>query len=161
MNSEYVGHLVDADDEALLNVLRQDGVDFEMSLVPNLSEPQKRRKSAAPVLWVTLYGPLEIADDLGKTLQELDLYLQDPVHSHMRLPYHNPHLFGPKEGPNLLDQLESNPTVTTETLSPVDILAQFVTSNEELEEIPGSPLLRTPLLRLVSLQRQHFTLLMD
>ncbi|KAK4464980.1 SNF2 family N-terminal domain-containing protein [Cladorrhinum samala] len=146
LNSEYVGHLVDADDEALLNVLRQDGVDFEMSLVPNLSEPQKRRKSAAPVLWVTLYGPLEIADDLGKTLQELDLYLQDPVHSHMRLPYHNPHLFGPKEGPNLLDQLESNPTVTTETLSPVDILAQFVTSNEELEEIPGSPLLRTPLL---------------
>ncbi|KAK4221968.1 SNF2 family N-terminal domain-containing protein [Podospora fimiseda] len=142
-NNELLG-LVNADDLALLNLFRQDGIDMELCLVPDQSTTHKRRQAPKSTLWVTLSGPLDIADDLGKTLQDLDLYLQDPIHSQMRLPYHNPQLFGPKDAHNLENETSSDPSITVEMLSPSNLLPEFV-SNEDLEETEGSSILKTSL----------------
>ncbi|KAK3989021.1 SNF2 family N-terminal domain-containing protein [Cladorrhinum sp. PSN332] len=144
LNNEYLGS-IDGNDLALLGVFRQDGIGFELCLVPDQSTNYKRGQTRKPTLWVTLHGPLDIADDLGKTLQDLEMYLQDPIHSRTRLPYHNPQLFGPKDTHSLADQLSHpDPTVAIESLSPSDLLAQFV-SNEDLPETEGSSMLKTSL----------------
>jgi hypothetical protein len=144
LNREYLGS-IDSNDLALLDVFRQDGIGLEFCLTPDSSTTHKRGQTPKPILWITLHGPLDIANDLGKTLQDLELYLQDPIHSRLRLPYYNPQLFGPKDGYSSMNGGgQTAPLVGVETLSATDLLAQFV-SNDGLPETEGSPILKTRL----------------
>ena len=55
---------------------------------------RKSSRSSVPwpcVLDITVYGPLDIFDEIGSWLQEYDVYLQDPQVCHLDVRYCNPH----------------------------------------------------------------------
>jgi hypothetical protein len=103
---------------------------------------------------VTLYGPRDIASDLGETLQKLELYLQDPIHSLRDAAYFNPQRFfqdsnarttcfqiGPQE-PELHTQFDDEKVVVTDVL-------ESLTTESKLHETWGSEYLKTELKRQV------------
>lgn len=133
-------------DADLLDLFRKEGIDFELLFVLNDG------RSESGMLWVTLYGREAIAQPLGETLQELDIYLQDPLHATRDLPYHNPHRFGTEtylrttdivRGANS-DHAVKKKQIVTHT----DLLSEFA-SEDCLRETEESTVVRTRLRRCV------------
>lgn len=51
-------------------------------------ETQKTPRSSAPVecfLEITVYGPLELFDEIGTWFEQSEVYLQDPRHCHLEV----------------------------------------------------------------------------
>lgn len=103
-------------------------------------------------LWITLYGSREIAQGVGSTLQEAELYLQDPAFSLTDVEYFNPQRFTNTEGSRTADfrtVLSDEDEILAgldETLMALDVLKR-VTSTTVRHETSGSYYLRTELQR--------------
>ncbi len=139
------GHLERYDRE-FLDLFRREEVDFDILFVPNDSKPNKG------VLWVTLYGHPEIANELGETLQDLDIYLQDPLYAARDVVYCNPHRFGREPNLRTSDILQKTTRkldIKKQEISPSQLLAEFV-SEDHLPETKESKYVRTQLTRYTS-----------
>ncbi|KAK0378998.1 DNA repair protein rad5 [Colletotrichum limetticola] len=114
-------------------------------------------------LWITLYGPREIAQVVGSTLQEAELYLQDPAFSLTDVEYFNPQRFTNAEGSRTADfrtVLSNEDEVSAgmdETLVAIDVL-KSVTSTTVRHETSGSYYLQT---ELQSHQKQGLTFMLE
>ncbi|KAK8031327.1 hypothetical protein PG990_001061 [Apiospora arundinis] len=107
--------------------------------------------SVETVLRVILYGEPKTGQPLGDTLQDLGLYLQDPINAQRDVIYWNPQRFYNDPGSRtwLLDKEASDETmVHSEHIDPVDALRGFV-SAIEWPETTGSTFLRAHLHRQV------------
>ncbi|KAF2441419.1 hypothetical protein P171DRAFT_474960 [Karstenula rhodostoma CBS 690.94] len=58
------------------------------------SMPRRLKSAASQVpctLSITVYGPMDLLDEIGDWFQSRNVYLQDPIASHFDVPYCNPH----------------------------------------------------------------------
>ena len=102
-------------------------------------------------LEITVYGPLELFEEIGSWFQEYEIYLQDPGLCHLDVKYCNPQKLSS-------DDLDSSPMVS-EVISRASEVAQLqditgrpelldiLTSHAELEETPQPLVVRTALQR--------------
>ncbi|KAK1463569.1 hypothetical protein CCUS01_08256 [Colletotrichum cuscutae] len=103
-------------------------------------------------LWITIYGPPEMAKGVGTALQQAELYLQDPTFSLADVEYFNPQRFTNTEGIRTVDFRTVHPSRNEvvsneeETLVVMDLLHD-VTSTTMRHETSGSRYLQTELQR--------------
>lgn len=140
----FYGNLA-SNDAKLLQLLANEGLEYDLHWIP---EPEPRR--IAGIMWVTIYGCREIAEDLGDTLQMIGVYLQDPIHAEKDVIYWNPHKFKNIDGlrtSHLKATWQSSiHAQSSRDLGTADFLNRFV-SEDNLPETQGSALLRTRLKR--------------
>lgn len=138
-------------DTQLLDLFSQEGIDFELLWVPARAQKGSKTDKKAAV-WATIYGLRELASGLRDLFHDLDLYLQDPIHSLRDVTYFNPQRFF--NDPEIrtsnfqvtsLNQ-EQISTVKDEDLVVTDVL-NGITAESILHETPGSLYLLTELLR--------------
>ncbi|KXH44711.1 DNA repair protein rad5 [Colletotrichum simmondsii] len=114
-------------------------------------------------LWITLYGSREIAQGVGSTLQEAELYLQDPTFSLTDVEYFNPQRFTNTAGSRTTDfrtVLSDEDEVSAgmdETLVAIDMLKSVISKTVQLET-SGSYYLQT---ELQSHQKQGLTFMLE
>ncbi|KAH8743203.1 SNF2 family N-terminal domain-containing protein [Diaporthe sp. PMI_573] len=147
----YCGTLA-SNDEKLLQLFVNEGLEYDLHWIP-----EKKPTGAVGVIWATIYGCRQIAEDLGETLQQLDMFLQDPIYAEQDVIYWNPHKFKNDDG------LRTNHlkvarqffihTQNSHDLGTTDFLNKFV-SEDNLPETEGSAFLRT---RLKSHQKRGLT----
>lgn len=85
--------VLDSTDTDILELFRREEVEFDILWVPDDAPNATRRGTSAGILWATLYGDRELATDLGEVLQDLGIYLQEPIHALRDVQYWNPHKF--------------------------------------------------------------------
>lgn len=131
----------------LLQLLVNEGLEYDLHWIP-----ETELKGVAGVIWLTIYGYRKIAEDLGETLQMIELYLQDPIHAEKDVIYWNPHRFRNDDGlrtSHLKMARESSiHAQSSHDLGAVDFLNRFL-SEDNLQETEGSAFLRTRLKRCV------------
>lgn len=133
-------------DIQLLDLFSREEIEFELMWMKCTGDGKKAE------VWVTLYGPQDIAADLSHLFQNLELYLQDPVHALRDAPYFNPQRFFNKSDIRTTDfqvAAVTHPLISTvkdENLVATDVLNSFI-SLDTLDETHGSPYLLTELKR--------------
>ncbi|KAH6867419.1 SNF2 family N-terminal domain-containing protein [Thelonectria olida] len=113
------------------------------------------------MLEVTVYGPLELFDEIGSWFEEYDIFLQDPQVCYLDVKYCNPQRLSS-------DDLASCPLVSEvvarksglvhlQVITERPDLLDILDSNVDLEEAPQPPMIRTALKRH---QRQALTFML-
>ncbi|KAL8318202.1 hypothetical protein RB597_005463 [Gaeumannomyces tritici] len=127
--------------------------------------PSKGKAKQGPgqvpcTLNITVYGPLEMFDEIGEWAQGHDIYLQDPLVCHLDVVYCNPHKLSSSSSDlracPMLSKLvssSSKPLQLQELPQLPDIL-DFINSHINLEEAPAPSAVRTSLQKH---QRQALT----
>ncbi|KAK6855681.1 hypothetical protein PG995_007832 [Apiospora arundinis] len=153
-----VGLLGSRDDE-LLQLFQEEGLFTEIRL--NLARGVSFASQSLDKISVILYGPRNLSLELGRTLQGLKTYLQDPYNAALDLPYWNPHRFSNSADlrTSHLRHPQEVVSVKEEQLSTVDFLEAFTTGGD-LEETEGSHFLRTPLKSIASHQKKALTFML-
>lgn len=131
-------------DVKLLDLFKNEGVEYDLLWVPASEAPTGH----SGTLWVTIYGDEALAKDLGDALQDVEVYLQDPIHAERNTIYWNPQRFHHVEGLrtiNLKCNMDSS-YPEAEHVETVDVLRHF-TSQDNLPETEGSASLSTQLKR--------------
>lgn len=140
----YCGTLA-RNDAKLLELFVNEGIEYDLLWIPE-TEP----KGVAGIIWVTIYGYRHIAEDLGDTLQMIEVYLQDPIHAEKDVIYWNPHKFRNDDGfrtSHLKVAWESSIHARDSfDLGVTDFLDKFL-PQDNLPETEGSAFLRTRLKR--------------
>ncbi|KAK1514106.1 DNA repair protein rad5 [Colletotrichum costaricense] len=131
----------------LLELFHREGISID---ILGLQAEQEVVDDYSISLWITLYGSREIAQGVGSTLQEAELYLQDPAFSLTDVEYFNPQRFTNTAGSRTTDFRTVFPdedevsASMDEALVAIDVL-KSVTSTTVRRETSGSYLLRTEL----------------
>lgn len=142
-----------------MELLRREGVQFELLWMPKQFREEEVTASSTAT-WAVLYGPRDLSQDIGDTLQGLELYLQDPTHAITDAPYFNPQRFYNSPNARTVDfqadvsQQQPIQCVKDELVSFSDVLDSFSTESF-LPEIAGSRYLETELKRLHALPSTH------
>lgn len=128
----------------LLELFKKEGIDSDLLWIP----ASKATADQLDTLWLTIYGARELASDLGDTLQEAEVYLQDPIHADRNTIYWNPQKFQNTEGlfTSIFKYNEGDSCPEVDSFKTIDVLKDF-TSQDDLPETEGSPSLRTYLKR--------------
>lgn len=127
-------------DVELLDLLKKEGIESDLLWIPAPRAATDRKGT----LWLTIYGAREIAKDLGNTLQEAQVYLQDPIHAQRNTLYWNPQRFQNAED-LYTTSFRYKENVSCPEVGPfkaVDVLKDFV-SEDNLPETKGCASLRT------------------
>lgn len=133
----------------LLELFHREGISIDILGLP---AEQEIADDDSIKLWITLYGPREIAQGVGSTLQKAELYLQDPAFSLTDVEYFNPQRFTNTEGSRTVDfqTVRSDEDEISagkeETLVAIDVL-ESITSTTVRNETSGSFYLQTELQR--------------
>ncbi|KAK8856058.1 SWI/SNF-related matrix-associated actin-dependent regulator of chromatin subfamily A member 3-like 1 [Apiospora arundinis] len=140
----------------VLELLYRESIEAELKLTTH------KPRYALPtefVLQAILYGERNTGVPLGDTLEDLGLYLQDPINSLRDVMYWNPQRFynDPNTRTWTREPGYSDPPVHTEHLNPIDTLKGF-TSDVQWTETTGPTSLRTS---LHSHQKQALTFLLS
>ncbi|KAI5861037.1 hypothetical protein GGS23DRAFT_205845 [Durotheca rogersii] len=145
-------------DAKILKLFRQESIEMEIRLIPGYST-SKTTGRRGTIAAVTLYGCEYLGEPLQEALQQLVLYLQDPIYATRDNLYWNPQRFynPPGQRTTVFRRMMDIPPGRQEQVSPVDYLAGFC-SEVSLAETQGSPFLLTPLL---SHQKQALTFMIN
>lgn len=152
---EVHGRILPEHGQMIQGLLDEQALDLHVSCTLD-SEPAARKSSRSfvqlsCVLDITVYGPLNLFEEIGTWFQEYEVYLQDPQVCHLNVRYSNPQRLSS-------DDLDSCPLVSevvsqtsrlahlqdvTERPDLLDILSSYV----ELEESPQPAVIRAVLKR--------------
>ncbi|KAF8856920.1 hypothetical protein BDZ45DRAFT_715184 [Acephala macrosclerotiorum] len=117
---------------------------------PTAKKPSRKFELLPCVLEITVYGSLEIFEEIGTWFQGHEIYLQDPRSCHMEVKYYNPQRLSAHDLDTcpLLSKVVSNRSVLdlqdiTQRPDPLDILSSHV----DLEETPQPSVIRAALKR--------------
>ena len=120
------------------------------------SEPAARKSSRssvqlACVLDITVYGPLDLFEEIGTWFQEYEVYLQDPRVCHLDVRYSNPQRLSSDDLDScpLLSEVVSQASrlVHLQDVMERPDLLDILSSHIELEETPQPAVIRTVLKR--------------
>ncbi|KAF5986954.1 DNA repair protein rad5 [Fusarium bulbicola] len=151
VNTELVCGVLGTQETELLALFTNEGIDFELLWMPEHSQNAGAVGNTVAI-WATLYGPRDISSDLGETLQELELFLQDPIYALRDTPYFNPQRFFKDPDARTTSfadgnrQLELHTEFSDEKVVVTDVL-DSLTVQSILHETPGSRYLKTDLQR--------------
>lgn len=100
---------------------------------------------------ITIYGPLELFEEIGSFFQEHDVYLQDPLHCDRHVRYCNPHRLSSADLEKCIwtSDLGKPTTQLVELTStvPTPELLDAITSAQDLLEADQPQAIRTTLAR--------------
>jgi hypothetical protein len=125
--------------ECLLKISDEQDTDMQVMLSNSNSPKGTRRghsRKTGTVGWISviIYGPADLAEDIGDFLDKCGYYLQDPYGCDRVLPYENPHCIStPGNGPQLTSMLPTSLNAPSDTLSVPDSLLALQSTNEFLE----------------------------
>jgi hypothetical protein len=131
-------------DFKLLELLKNEGIECDLIWIPASNAVTYQPGT----LWLTIYGARELASDVGDTLQEAEVYLQDPIHAERNTLYWNPQRFQNTKGLYTMS-FKRNKDVSPTEVGPfksINVLRDFI-SDDNLPETEGSASLRTCLKR--------------
>ncbi|KAF2993054.1 hypothetical protein E8E14_000814 [Neopestalotiopsis sp. 37M] len=132
-------------DTALLELLRGENLELEISIVATALPLGTQSSKATSSAYVVLYGLEDLWLDLKKVLNSTGFFLQDPVGASRDVVYFNPQrLFVPEDARTSNVLVQEGLDVEEEEISMIDVLAQF-TTQVDLEPTEGSNYLLTPL----------------
>lgn len=128
------GQLAPRDIE-LLRLFKNEAIGSDLVWIP----ASKAATGHSGTIWATLYGQGKaLGRDLGDTLQDIDVHLQDPIYAERDVVYWNPQRFQNTEGLRTIslkhDAQRSHPEV--ERAEVVDV-PEHVTSEDDLPETRG------------------------
>ncbi|KAK2765700.1 hypothetical protein CKAH01_15641 [Colletotrichum kahawae] len=135
-------------DRELLELFRHEKIEYDILWM----HPEQALEGGAQMkVWVTIYGREAQSKSLGKVLQDVGFYLQDPVYAMRNAAYTNPQRFGNTPSIRTTDFKMISPgtmqaSTTNELLQPNNVL-ESLTTNLSLAETHGSPYLLTELKR--------------
>jgi SWI/SNF-related matrix-associated actin-dependent regulator of chromatin subfamily A3 len=138
--------------EILRGLTEEQAIDLQLlcTLEPGrqtLGSKINKSKPLSPSAYLSaiVYGPLELFEDVGKFVEEHDMYLQDPHSCDRNVRYRNPHRLSglDPDAPMTLDLVQ--PAVGREEVqNPADLLAGLE-SDEFLPDAEAPSVLRTAL----------------
>ncbi|KAF2273459.1 uncharacterized protein EI97DRAFT_452386 [Westerdykella ornata] len=146
--STHYGHMIQGLLDETVLVLHTECVLDDKQAVPG-RKTSIINWQAPCFLSITVYGPLELYDDIGVWLQEYDIYLQDPQRCHLNVRYCNPHRLS-SEGLHSIPMLSEMVFGASLSLhlqdvvdrpDPLDILSR----QDDLDETPQPQLVETTL----------------
>jgi hypothetical protein len=135
----------------ILQALLDDGaIHLQILLAPRLGSDSTGRSDVkgntlSSAVWVNVYGPADLSNDIGDFFQSCDLYLQDPVECDRNVPYINPHCMATEEEPPMTFDLQLSSGQTSSKIMEPDFLDTLVTPLR-LPELDTPQGLRTELL---------------
>jgi hypothetical protein len=102
-------------------------------------------------LEISVYGPLELFDELGTWFEHYQIYLQDPRECHREVRYCNPHRLSTDDisaCPLLYDIIsQSSKSLQLEIIAQQPDLLDELSSHEDLEEAPQPSVIKRELRR--------------
>lgn len=118
---------------------------------PKVMTSNRRPGQVPCALTITVYGPVDMFEEIGEWAQDYDIYLQDPLAYHCDVKYYNPHKLASSDLDNcpMLSNFivaRSKPLQMQELPQLPDIL-QCINSHIDLEETPTPRAIRTDLKR--------------
>ncbi|KAI1093509.1 SNF2 family N-terminal domain-containing protein [Rostrohypoxylon terebratum] len=145
-------------DEPTLNL----HVNCVMKTLPGKSKSFRNSKLIPCTLEITVYGPMDLYDEIGSWFQEYEIYLQDPRMCYLDVRYYNPQRLSS-------ENFESCPLVSevvekASSLVPLQLIAKttemldVLSHNEDLEETPQPETVKATLKRH---QKQALTFMLS
>jgi len=155
-NGSFVG-TVKKELAGILRVLSSEsGIELQLSCSSNVFGGPPRGKAhgeksnnPANSLSAIIYGPMDTFEDVGRFLQNVGMYLQDPQDCDRNVKYRNPHrLSGLDEDAPMTLELKRHHEICTEQIlqTPVDMLSDLETTTL-LSEAKSPDCLATELYR--------------
>ncbi|KAJ4007318.1 hypothetical protein NW752_007702 [Fusarium irregulare] len=142
--TEIVGRIMSDHGQVLQGLLDETSLEFHASCAIDSSqafELQKEPRALTTVpctLEITIYGPMELFDELGSWLDDYQIFLQDPRECHRDVPYCNPHRLSLQDFSSaqlLSDAIARSPcALQLETVPQQPDLLDDLNSHEDLEE---------------------------
>lgn len=124
------------------------------------SEASKRSFGTSPVpcaLQITLYGPLDLFEELGTWFEDYQVFLQDPQQCHRDVRYCNPHRLSSDDATSstyLSDIVsKSSKSLHLEIVSQQPDLLDELSSHDNLEETPQPSAIKRELRRQATLPK--------
>lgn len=136
-------------------LLDETALNLYTSCVPD-GELSARKSSRSPgqffcALDITVYGPMELFEQIGIYFQEYGTYLQDPQTCHMDVRYCNPHRLSSDDFnscPMLSEFIsQTNTSSYLHDITQGPDLLDILSSNADLEETPQPRAIRATLQR--------------
>lgn len=107
----------------------------------HIVEAQQTSRSSLPIqcyLEITVYGPVEIFDEIGTWFEEYQVYLQDPRECHLEVKYYNPHRLSSDDLAScpLISEVvaQNSNALQLETIPQQGDLLDMLSSHNDLEE---------------------------
>jgi hypothetical protein len=156
------GTLLSKDDNTRVGTLEENGlhvlhglseeqiVDLQLLCTTELDRHafkahKSKLSSPSAYLSIIIYGPFDLFEDVGKFVEECDMYLQDPRSCDRNVKYRNPHrLSGLDPDAPMTSEMEDLTVSHEKAQGPVDLLAGLE-STEFLPETGAPSALRTQL----------------
>ena len=111
----------------------------------------RRLTQSSCVLDATIYGPIELFEQIGVWFQDQDLYLQDPILCHMDVKYCNPHRLSSEklESLSLVSEVvsQSSSLVYLQDISRRPDLLDILSCHDNLPEARQPALIKSELKR--------------
>jgi len=160
-NKELTGWILAEDNHLTSALLEEPAIELDVKCVPAPGQPaEPGPKQISSVsgrgvpcsISITLYGPMELFDDVGQFFQSNDIYLQDPHLCSRNVKYCNPHRLPPEDPASCIwtSELEKK---TAPQLSEPHIynttqgLLHLLESHVDIPETQQPPFIRTTMAR--------------
>ncbi|KAI1496313.1 SNF2 family N-terminal domain-containing protein [Biscogniauxia marginata] len=92
LDGATVGSLEETTTSCICKLAREENIEIQLMLKTTLQRSgQRRGNRVIALVSANIYGPENLADDVGDFLDECNFYLQDPVACNRNVPYKNPH----------------------------------------------------------------------
>ncbi|KAI0883701.1 SNF2 family N-terminal domain-containing protein [Annulohypoxylon maeteangense] len=89
------GRIQSAHSQMIHGLLEEQTLELHVNCVLNTHSAKtksfRKSKLLPCILEITVYGPLDLYDEIGSWFQEYEIYLQDPRICHLDVRYYNPH----------------------------------------------------------------------
>lgn len=126
-------------------------VSLSVSCVPTTTGKKARLNESTPCeLEITICGDLELFDEVGRWLQDFEVYLQDPRLCHLDVKYCNPHRLSFVDimsCPMVSAVVERVPGLLLQKISERPSLLDTISNAIDLEEAPQPSVIKSKLKR--------------
>ncbi|KAI0470248.1 hypothetical protein F4859DRAFT_486125 [Xylaria cf. heliscus] len=154
-NEAIAGQLHSSHSQMIHGLLQEDTLELFVSCFADMkttASQQSRSSRFVPcTLEVTIYGPIDLLEEIGDWFQEQDIYLQDPRSCHLDVKYCNPHKLSTVriESCPLLSEVttEKAPSVEMQVISSGPSFLDALDSRDNLYESHQPTAIRSTLKR--------------
>ncbi|KAF9784158.1 hypothetical protein IL306_008311 [Fusarium sp. DS 682] len=155
--SNVSGQILSEYGQMIQGLLDETSLELHVSCVIDGSQsvdaqkPPRSLSTISCTLEISVYGPLELFDELGTWFEHYQIYLQDPRECHREVRYCNPHRLSTDDisaCPLLSDIIsQSSKSLQLEVIAQQPDLLDELNSHEDLEEAPQPSVIKRELRR--------------
>ncbi|PVH94734.1 hypothetical protein DM02DRAFT_721125 [Periconia macrospinosa] len=152
--STLVGHIASQHGNMIDGLVSENTLKLFVSCTTETTYTQRNNGAFSLVpctLDITVYGPMELFDEIGDWFQDYDIFLQDPRTCHLDVRYFNPHRLSSDKSQAgiLVSQViaQASAQVNFQEIYERPDLLDLISGQENLEEAVPSPLLSATLHR--------------